>query len=131
MSQNREIKKYRTHRLEFYNKYKHESMLRIRVRGSFPVLGFLKETKVFLPHPLVKLSILGSLCDREVACSAADLQGGLNFKSCGDVWREVSFHSSHHPKEVLPTQFSLYSFHLYDNCSENVKERAARGPARN
>ena len=26
-----------------------------RFRGSFPVLGGLKETKMFLPHPLVKL----------------------------------------------------------------------------
>ena len=31
------------------------------------------------PHPLVKLSIVGSLHDREVACSPSDLQG-LNFK---------------------------------------------------
>ena len=38
-----------------------------RVRGPVPDLGGLKETKMFLPHPLVKLSIVGSLCDREVA----------------------------------------------------------------
>ena len=76
-----------------------------RVRGSFPGLGGLKETKMFLPHPLVKLSIVGSLCDREVACSASDLQG-LNFESC--VWRTVLSHSSHHPHEVLLAQFSLY-----------------------
>ena len=76
-----------------------------RVRGSFPGLGGLKETKMFLPHPLVKLSILGSLRDREVACSASDLQG-LNFEFC--VWRAVSSHSSHHPQEVLLAQFSLY-----------------------
>ena len=44
-----------------------------RVRGSFPGLGGLKETKMFLPHPLLKLSIVGSLCDREVAHSASDL----------------------------------------------------------
>ena len=55
-----------------------------RVRGSFPGLGGLKETNMFLLHPLVKLSIVGSLCDREVACSASDLQG-LNFVFC--VWR--------------------------------------------
>ena len=30
---------------------------------------------MFLPHRLVKLSIVGSLCDREVACSASDLLG--------------------------------------------------------
>ena len=28
--------------------------------GSFPGLGGLKETKMFLPHPLVKLSIAGA-----------------------------------------------------------------------
>ena len=33
------------------------------VRGSFPSLGGLKEIKMFLPHPLVKLSIVGSLHD--------------------------------------------------------------------
>ena len=37
------------------------------VRGSFTGLGGLKETRIFLPHPLVKLSIVGSLRDREVA----------------------------------------------------------------
>ena len=37
-----------------------------RVRGSFPGLGGLKETKIFLPHPLVELSIVGSLRDREM-----------------------------------------------------------------
>ena len=36
-----------------------------RVRGSVPGLGGLKETKMFLPHPRVKLSIVGSLRDRE------------------------------------------------------------------
>ena len=39
-----------------------------RVRGSVPGLGGLKETKKFLPHPRVKLSIVGSLRDREVSC---------------------------------------------------------------
>ena len=87
-----------------------------RVRGSFPGLGGLKETKMFLLYPLLKLSIVGSLSDREVACSASDPQG-LNFESC--VWRAVS---SHHPQEVLLAQFSLYvhksglkpdSFHFY------------------
>ena len=77
------------------------------VRGSFPGLGGLKETKMFLSHSLVKIGIVGSLCDREVACSASDLQG-LNLESC--VWRAVSSHSSHHPQEVLRllAQFSLY-----------------------
>ena len=89
-----------------------------RVRGSVPGLGGLKETKLFLPHPRVKVSIVGSLRDREVACSASDRQGS-NFESC--VWRTVSSQSSHHPQEVLLAQFSLYvhkgglkpdSFHL-------------------
>ena len=35
-------------------------------RGSVPGLGGLKETKMFLPHPRVKVSIVGSLRDREV-----------------------------------------------------------------
>ena len=102
------------------------------VRGSVPGLGGLKETKLFLPHPRVKVSIVGSLRDREVACSASDRQGS-NFESC--VWRTVSSQSSHHPQEVLLAQFSLYvhkgglkpdSFHFYliwlilfSSCSED------------
>ena len=47
-----------------------------RVRGSVPGLGGLKETKMFLPHPRVNLSIVGSLRDREeVACLASNRQG--------------------------------------------------------
>ena len=34
-----------------------------RARGSVPGLGGLKETKLFLPHPRVKVSIVGSLRD--------------------------------------------------------------------
>ena len=60
---------------------------------------------MFLSHPRVKVSIVGTLCDREVACSASDRQGS-NFESC--VWKTVSSHSSHHPQEVLLAQFSLY-----------------------
>ena len=91
-----------------------------RVRGSIPGLGGLKETKMFLPHPRVKVSIVGSLRDREVACSASDRQGS-SFESC--VWRTVSSQSSHHPQDVLLAQFSLYvhkgglktdSFHFSD-----------------
>ena len=86
-----------------------------RVWGSFHGLGGLKETKMFLPHPIVKLGIVDSLLDRKVACLASDLQG-LNFEFC--VWRAVS---SHHLQEVLLAQSSLYvhksgvkpdSFHL-------------------
>ena len=89
-----------------------------RVRGLVPGLGGFKETKMFLSHPRVKVSIVGSLRDREVACSASDRQGS-NFESY--VWRTVSSQSSHHPQEVLLAQFSLYvhkgglkpdSFHL-------------------
>ena len=50
-------------------------------------------------------SIVGSLRDREVACSASGRQGS-NLESC--VWRTVSSQSSHHPQEVLLAQFSLY-----------------------
>ena len=93
------------------------------VRGSVPGLGGLKETKMFLPHPRVKVSIVGSLRDREAACSASDRQGS-KFESC--IWRTVS---SHHPQEVLLAQFSLYvhkgglkpdSFHLRLPCSYSL-----------
>ena len=76
-----------------------------RVRGSVPDLGGLKETKMFLPHPRVKVSIVGSLRDQEVECSTSDRQGS-NFESC--VWRTVSSQSSHQPQEVLLAQFGLY-----------------------
>ena len=97
-----------------------------RVRGSVPGLGGLKETKLFLPHPRVKVSIVGSLHDREVAYSASDRQGS-NFESC--VWRTVSSQSSHHPQEVLLVQFSLYvhkgglkpdSFHFISGSFKRV-----------
>ena len=104
-----------------------------RVRGSVPGLGGLKETKLFLPHPRVKVSIVGSLRDREVACSASDRQGSY-FESC--VWRTVSSQSSHHPQEVLLAQFSLYvhkgglkpdSFHFifYFPTKHNKMRRSA------
>ena len=105
-----------------------------RVRGSVPGLGGLKETKLFLPHPRVKVSIVGSLRDREVACSASDRQGS-NFESC--VWRTVSSQSSHHPQEVLLAQFSLYvhkgglkpdSFHFVTQAQDftNIGSTACR-----
>ena len=105
-----------------------------RVRGSVPGLGGLKETTLFLPHPRVKVSIVGSLRDREVACSASDRQGS-NFESC--VWRTVSSQSSHHPQEVLLAQFSLYvhkgglkpdSFHFIcvDPREQNASVTASR-----
>ena len=61
-----------------------------------------ERNKMFLPHPCVNASIVGSLHDREVACSTSDRRGS-NFESC--VWRTVS---SHHPQEVRVAQFSLY-----------------------
>ena len=81
---------------------------------------------MFLPHPRVKVSFVGSLRDREVACSASDRKGS-NFESC--VWRTVSSQSSHHPQEVLLAQFSLYvhkgglkpdSFHLFVSSHASV-----------
>ena len=103
-----------------------------RVRGSVPGLGGLKETKLFLPHPRVKVSIVGSLRDREVACSASDRQGS-NFESC--VWRTVSSQSSHHPQEVLLAQFSLYvhkgglkpdSFHFISFANTTFYKKAKK-----
>ena len=92
----------------------------------FPVSAVWKKQKMFLSHPRVKVSIVGSLRDREVECSASDRQGS-NFESC--VWRTVSSQSSHHPQEVLLAQFSLYvhrgglkpdSFHFF-TTSHNFK----------
>ena len=86
---------------------------------------------MFLPHPRVKVSIVGSLRDREVACSASDRQDP-NFEFC--VWRTVSSQSSHHPQEVLLAQFSLYvhkgglkpdSFHLWQ-CISNKGSNISR-----
>ena len=110
------IKQHMSGRPEFHRKYHRQlgggprvvvstAAFHARVRGSVPGFGGLKETKLFLPHPRVKVSIVGSLRDREVACSASDRQGS-NFESC--VWRTVSSQSSHHPQEVLLAQFSLY-----------------------
>ena len=60
---------------------------------------------MFLPCSLIKINIVGSLCDREGASSASDRQG-FNFESC--VWGAMSSHLSHHPRGVLLAQFSLY-----------------------
>ena len=48
-----------------------------------------------------RFNIVGSLRDREVACSTSDYQGP-NLELC--VWREVS---PHYPQKVLLAQFSL------------------------
>ena len=80
----------------------------------------------------MKVSIVGSLRDREVACSASDRQGS-NFESC--VWRTVSSQSSHHPQEVLLAQFSLYvhkgglkpdSFHFISFTDSNLLPQIPR-----
>ena len=52
--------------------------LHARARGSVPSLGDLKETKKILPHPRLKVSIVGNLRDREVVCSASDRQGSIS-----------------------------------------------------
>ena len=75
----------------------------------------------------MKLSIVGSLRDREIACSASDRQGS-NFESC--VCRTVSSHSSHHPQEVILAQFSLQrwpkarfiSFHFNLICRKMIED---------
>ena len=104
-------------RRRLLNQYNHK-----QDGGSVPGLGGLKETKMFLNHPRVTVSIVESLRVREVACSASDRQGS-NFESC--VWRAVSSQSSHHPQEVLLAQFSLYvhkgglkpdSFYFHKQC---------------
>ena len=84
--------------------------LHARVRGSVPGLGGLKETKMFLPHPRVTVSIVGSFRDREVACSASDRQGS-NFESC--VWRAVSSQSSHHRQEKINKSLAVQNYSCY------------------
>ena len=44
---------------------------------------------------------MGSLCDREVACSTSNCQG-FNFEFC--IWRSASSDSSQHPQEVIMAQ---------------------------
>ena len=82
----------------------------------------------------VKVSVVGSLRDREVACSASHRQGS-NFESC--VWRTVSSQSSHHPQMVLLAQFTLYvhkgglkpdSFHL-TNIFQIIPANRTRSPS--
>ena len=58
-----------------------------------------KEAKVFLTRSLEKSKIMGSLSDREVACSALDRKGS-NFESC--VCRAVSSHLFHNPHMRFP-----------------------------
>ena len=60
------------------------------VRVSVPCFGGLRKTKKILPHPSVKVSIVESLGDREVACSASDRQFSLNVQKGG--LKPDSFH---------------------------------------
>ena len=83
-----------------------------RVWVSFPGPGGLKKKKMFLPHPLVKLSIVRSLRDLEVACSASDLQG-LNLES--RVWRAVSSHNNLKitPRDMNSSTIVKYNYFSY------------------
>ena len=73
------------------------------VRGSVPGLGGLKETQISLPHPRVKLSIVGSIRDREVACSASDRQGRIsNSVYVGQCHLFISPSSGGSPGPVQP-----------------------------
>ena len=74
--------------------------LHARVRGPVPGLGGLKETKMFLPHPRVKVSIVGSLRDREVACSASDRQGSISNHVSGGQCHLISPSSGGSPGPV-------------------------------
>ena len=75
----------------------------IFVLTVLPIFLAWNPFKCFFPIHSLKLSLVGSLRNWEVVCSASDLRG-LNFES----WRAVSSHSSHHPQEVLLAQFRLY-----------------------
>ena len=99
------------------------------LRTPLILCGVFIEVSLFLPS---QVSIVGSLRDREVACSASDRQGS-NFESC--VWRTVSSQSSHHPQEVLLAQFSLYvhkgglkpdSFHFFSPLNVTRRSRLWR-----
>ena len=49
---------------------------------------------MFLPHPRVKVSIVGSLRDREVACSASDQAWGQSTRYFGTLVLEYRFCST-------------------------------------
>ena len=56
-------------------------------------------------HMPAHASVYRLSCNPQVACSASDWQDS-NFESC--VWKRVSCHSSHHPQEVLLSQYCLH-----------------------
>ena len=63
-----------------------------------PVLTVLQKNKMFSPRPLLKLNIMKSLRDREVASSALDRQGH----------NPVSGDKGHLIHLTILVQFSLY-----------------------
>ena len=105
--------------------------------SPFKVTPTLSNIHLNIPVCDTEVSIVGSLRDREVACSASDRQGS-NFESC--VGRTVSSQSSHHLQEVLLAQLSLYvhksglkpdSFHFFCDTETKLKHylilKTARG----
>ena len=86
-------------------------------RGLSLTLAFqFQRNKIFLPCSLEMFQYCGNLRNREVACSASDRQGS-NFES--SIWRAVSSHSSHHPREAhfriiyvqtIPIHFIFFNF---------------------
>ena len=66
-------------------------------------------------HEQPKFNIVGSLRDREVACSTSDRQD-FNCESC--VWKAVSSHSSHEQNKFinlfLVQKFSLTVYEHFD-----------------
>ena len=67
-------------------------------RLQFRTHSGLQVSKYFFPAHSYRFNTVGSLRDREVACSASDRQGS-NFETC--AWRAVSSHSSQHFQEVF------------------------------
>ena len=65
--------------------------------GGLPFCNPPNQKLWIRPCHLLRFNIVGSLRDREVACSTSDLT----------VWMTVSSHSSYHPQKVLLAQFSL------------------------
>ena len=92
-----------------------------RVRGSVPGLGGSKETKMFLLHPRVKLSIVEDLRDREVASSASDRQGSISNPVSGGqchlihltIFRRFSWPSLAQCAQRWPkSRFISFHFHM-------------------
>ena len=93
-------------------------------------------SKPWAKRQLCESSIVGSLRDREVGCSASDRQG-FNFESC--VWRTESSHSSHHPRRFSWPSLAytcaqrwpkIHTFHLRPRAMPMIMYywRKERGP---